>query len=405
MASKGNTKKAAEEFLRTGVAPEIVTDEKQEEGDLEEQLDELAAEQEGEEPAEDGEAVEEQEAPQEKPEKKGDKKPAKKDEKAAEEDSEEEESEEEADGNVADEDPNALPEEVAALPRVQALLKAEEEINVLKDALAEGYAIDAEKDFPAAIKQLRSERSDAHMLYQIIDQTLPVSSFLKNLEKGFDQKKIVEPIYLNMCDHLGKNGFLEAYVGMRGFKLVPKDQTGNGAAPGTLGQAVDGAAKGNPELQPLVEQIKQLQARLDGKTQGAAGQLTPDERKAEDSFEGEIKKLMAEKNLAEDLFGDFKSAIIQTINQYPGGAAAIKNRIAKGNFVDVRRFFTNHNNAQLERAQKYLKPVNAGSKKVVVKPGAGKGNATPKTGSKKPSVPMTQAQRRAKVLEVFNEKQ
>jgi hypothetical protein len=399
MASKGNTKKAAEEFLKTGVAPEIVTDEKQEEGDLEEQLDELAAEQEGEEeaPAEDAEEVEEAPKP--------DKKDKKTKEEAPAEDAEEEEEAEEADGNVADEDPNALPEEVAALPRVQALLKAEEEINVLKDALAEGYSIDAEKDFPAAIKQLRLERSDAHMLYQIIDQTLPVSSFLTNLEKGFDQKKIVEPIYLNMCDHLGKNGFLEAYVGMRGFKLVPKDQTGNGAAPGTLGQAVDGAAKGNPELQPLVEQIKQLQARLDGKTPGAAGQLTPDERKAEDGFEGEIKRLMAEKSIAEDLFGDFKSAIIQAINQYPGGAAAIKNRIAKGNFVDVRRFFTNHNNAQLERAQKYLKPVNAGSKKVVVKPGAGKGNATPKPNSKKPPVPMTQAQRRAKVLEAFNGKQ
>ncbi|MGH7485099.1 MAG: hypothetical protein ACREMY_05755, partial [bacterium] len=285
--------------------------------------------------------------------------------------------------------------------RVQALLKAEEDINVLKDALAEGYAIDAEKDFPAAINQLRLERSDAHMLYQIIDQTLPASSFLANLEKGFDQKKVVEPIYLNMCDHLGKNGFLEAYLGMRGFQLVPKGQAGTtGAAPGTLGQAVDGT-KGNPELQPLVEQIRQLQARLDGKT---PGQLTPDERKAEDGFEGEIKRLMGEKNLSGDLFADFKSAIIQAINQYPGGSAAIKNRIAKGNFVDVRRFFTGHNNAQLERAKKYMKPVGAGGKKVAAKPGAGS-NATPKPDGKKPAAPLTQAERRAKVMEAFNGKQ
>jgi hypothetical protein len=384
MASKGNTKNAAEEFLRTGSAPEVVTDETQETENLDEQLDELAAEQENaaeatEQPQEEQAEQQVDEAPQGKKEK-----PGKKEEKTADETAEEDEVKE-ADGNVADEDPNALPAEIAELPRVQALLETEEQINILKDALAEGYAIDT-ADFPKAVQQLRLERTDAHMLYQIIDQTLPVGTLLSNLERDFDQKKVVEPIYLNMADHLGKNGFLEAYLDMRGFKLVAKDQAGTGAAaPGTLGQAVNGAAKGNPELQPLVEQIKQLQARLDGKVPGQLGQLTPEEQKHETGFENEIKRLMKDKSVDEKFFPDYKTAIIQMVKQYPGGSRAIMDRIAKGNFVDVRRFFTNHNNAQLERAKAYMKPVTAGSKRIVVKkPSPGNGAASNlKPGAKK----------------------
>ena len=403
MASKGNTKNAAEEFLRTGSAPEVVTEETQETENLDEQLDELAAEQENAEEATEQtqeEQAEQQieEAPQGKKEK-----TAKKEEKTAEETAEENEVEE-ADGNVADEDPNALPAEIAELPRVQALLETEEQINILKDALAEGYAIDT-ADFGKAVQQLRLERSDAHMLYQIIDQTLPASSFLSNLEKGFDQKKVVEPIYLNIADHLGKNGFLEAYLDMRGFKLVAKDQAGTGAAaPGTLGQAVNGAAKGNPELQPLVEQIKQLQARLDGKVPGQPGQLTPEEQKHETGFEDEIKRLMKDKSVDEKFFPDYKTAIIQMVKQYPGGSKAIMDRIAKGNFVDVRRFFTNHNNAQLERAKAYMKPVTAGSKRIVVKkPSSGNGaTSNPKPGTKKVA---TKQDRISQALQGLTEKQ
>ena len=403
MASKGNTKNAAEEYLRTGSAPEIVTDEKPETENLDEQLDGLAAEQ-GDEELQEAEA-EKAPAPQDKKENKADKKAPKEEKPAPEEAPEEEGTEEDADGNVADVDPNALPAEVAELPRVQALLETEDQINILKDALTEGYAIDT-ADFPKAVQQLRLERSDAHMLYQIIDQTLPAASFLSNLEKGFDQKKVVEPIYLNIADHLGKNGFLEAYLGMRGFKLVAKDDTGaNGAAPGTLGQAANGAARGNPELQPLVEQIRQLQARLDGKVPGQQGQLTPEDQKHETSFENEIKRLMKERNLSEDFFGDYKTAIIQMVNSYPGGSKAIKDRIVKGNLVDVRRFFTNHNNAQLERAQKYLKPVNSGARKAVAgKPGSGNKAPSPKPGAKKPAV-ATKQDRVAQALQGFAGKQ
>src|ERR1700704_1558681 len=189
MASKGNTKNAAEEYLRTGSAPEIVTDEKPETENLDEQLDGLAAEQ-GDEELQEAEA-EKAPAPQDKKENKADKKAPKEEKPAPEEAPEEEGTEEDADGNVADVDPNALPAEVAELPRVQALLETEDQINILKDALTEGYAIDT-ADFPKAVQQLRLERSDAHMLYQIIDQTLPAASFLSNLEKGFDPKKVVE---------------------------------------------------------------------------------------------------------------------------------------------------------------------------------------------------------------------
>jgi hypothetical protein len=208
MASKGNTKKAAEEFLRTGSAPEITVEETQETENLDEQLDELAAEQEEtEDAAEETQEEQVEEQQEEAPQEKLDKKPVKKEEQAAEETPEEEESEEEADGNVADPDPDALPEEIAALPRVQALVQAEEQLNIIKDALVEGYAIDT-ADFGKAVNQLRLERADAHLLYQIIDQTVPASTFLSNLEKGFDQKKVVEPIFLSIADHLGRNGFL-----------------------------------------------------------------------------------------------------------------------------------------------------------------------------------------------------
>lgn len=383
MASKGNTKKAAEEFLKTGSAPEVVTEETQETESLDEQLDGLAAEQESAEEiteeAQEGQAEQQAEEPPKK-----EKKAAKQEDKPAEDAPEEGEAEEEADGNVADADPDALPEEIAALPRVQALQKAEEELNIIKDALVEGYAIDT-ADFGKAVNQLRLERADAHLLYKIIDQELPASTFLTNLEKGFDQKKVVEPIYLSFADHLGRNGFLEAYIDKRGFKLVPKDGT-PGAAPGTLGQAASGASRVNPELQPLMEQITKLQQQINGGG-SQPGQLTPEEQKHEAGFEGEIKRLMKEKNVDEKFFGDFKGAIIQMVNQYPGGAKAIKDRIAKGNFVDVRRFFANYSNAQFERAKAYMKPVTAGAKKVVVKkPGSGNAAPAAKPGAKKPAV-------------------
>lgn len=410
MASKGNTKKAAEEFLKTGAAPELNLDNDQDPENLDEQLDELAAEQEETEEATEEtqeEEVEQDETPEEKPGKKTEKKPAKKEEQATEDDSEEEESEEDADGNVADEDPDALPEEVAALPRVQALVQAEEQLNTIKDALVEGYGIDT-TDFGKAVNQLRLERSDAHMLYQIIDQTLPASSFLSNLEKGFDQKKVVEPIFLSIADHLGRNGFLEAYIDHRGFKLVPKDQAGNtGAQAGSLGTAVTNASKVSPEMQKVMDQLTNLQQQISG---GGAnrqpGQLSAQDQQHETTFENEVKRLMKEKNVDPKFFGDFKTAIVQMVNQYPGGSKAIKDRIAKGNFVDVRRFFTTHNNAQLERAKQYMKTASTGKKVVVKKPGTP--NAAPTTqkpGSKKAPAPLSKDQRKAKLLQALTGKQ
>src|SRR5262249_50443255 len=148
-------------------------------------------------------------------------------------------------------------------------------------------------DFGKAVNQLRLERADAHLLYQIIDQTVPASSFLSNLEKGFDRKKVVEPIFLSIADHLGGNGFLEAYLDHRGFKLVPKDQAANGAQAGTLGAAVTNASKVNPELQPLMDQITRLQQQINGGG-SQPGQLNAQEQQHETGFENEIKRLMKE---------------------------------------------------------------------------------------------------------------
>jgi hypothetical protein len=146
-----------------------------------------------------------------------------------------------------------------------------------------------------------------------------------------------------------------------------------------------------------MEQITRLQQQINGGG-SQPGQLSPQEQQHETAFENEIKRLMKEKNVDDKFFGDFKTAIIQMINQYPGGSKAVKDRITKGNFVDVRRFFTTHNNAQLERAKQYMKTASTG-KKVVKKPGSGNAPVPKQPVKQKAPAVLSRDARKAKLLE------
>lgn len=405
MASKGKTKDHATEYLETGNLPETPVGAESE--DLDEQLDSLAEEQAEQEADIEVEAESEAE---EEPKPAKDKKDAKKEDKPAKEESEEDEqaAEEDVDGNVADEDPNILPEEVEQLPRVQELLKSEEAVNILKDALTEGYAISTE-DMPKAIEQLRLERADAHMFYQIIDGILPASTFLVNLEnaygKGEGRAKVVEPIYLSMADHLARNGFLEAYLGRLGFTLAPATAPDGTPAKAANPANFQEALKASNQLDPnkaIMDEINKLRQQI---SQGPAP-VNADNQKYETAFENELKRLMAEKKVPEDFFADYKTGVVEMIKRYPGGSKAILDRIVKGNYSDVKRFFTNFNNNAIERAQKYNKSLTSTAKKVTTgKPGvktpANKGNSAVKPNAAKKVKVITKEDRLSKALSLM----
>lgn len=394
-SKKTKNAEAALEFLRTGEAPEVEVQE--EESNLDEQLDELAEEQaeatESEEEQE-GEAEEEAEEPEPQPE------PKKKTSKKSEPEVVDEEEEGDADGNEADVDPNELPEEVANLPRVQALVQAEEQLNVVKDALLDGYAnpylTGESPDFMKAIGHLQLERKDAAVLYGILDGNIPASEFLSQIEKNKAFESVTEKIFSSLVDHLAGNGFIEWYIGQKGYKVVKSDADPMAAA-ADLKSGLNAAAKVDPTIKPLLDKIESLEKRLGGGPANAgavdAEGLNVEERKYEDGFNGEIKRLLKEKNVPEEkFFQEYKKAIIAGVQSYPGGTKAIMDRIAKGNFVDVKRLFALHNNEMLSRAAAYKQGTTAPVKKIIKTPGNTGKTVTPAAKGTKKKAPMTAEQ-------------
>lgn len=424
-AVKAKNQQAALEYLRTGEAPE--PQETEDGQELDEQLEELAEEQEASEEVVEEEAAEEEQAekPEEKkPAKKDDKKPAKEGKKPtkkeeaaeAEEEVEEEAEEGDTDGNVADEDPNVLSEEVAALPRVQALLKEEEFSNMTKDVMMEGYAnpyLTGENPDPVkALAHLRLERQDAAALYAILDGTLPAAEFLKQIETSKNPKILAETerIFTNITEHLGTNGFLQWYLDQKGFTIAPKDP--KAAQPAAGAKVPNPFAKTepnvSPELKPLLDKIAALEGKLPGAGNGQVNErgLNAEEEKAEQGFEGEIKRLMKEKGVPEDkFFADYKTGIVKKIVEYVG-SAAVKQRIAKGVYIDVKRFFTEINNDMIARAEAYKKSTTTGVKKTVVTPKSST-NTGKKVVTKKAKAPVTpEAAKKARLdaaLKALNE--
>jgi hypothetical protein len=367
MAKENRSKKnrdAALQYLATGeaaAATEVIEDDG---ADIDQTIEEIAGEVEEtvEEPVAEDEAEQEAEpeVPAEKPKKGA--KPVKE----VVEEAEEAPAEEDVDGNVADVDPNALPEEYLENPRVQELVKAEEYVNILKDSLANGYAIDFEKDPMEALRMVNEQRKDAALLYGMLDGQTPASTLLAAVEKNPQFANMVEPIFTSLIEHLGAKGFADWYLDKKGFKIVPKDVVTPAAKP----KAVWGTTEEtDPKLKPLLDKITQLESKLGGGGAAGANGMTPEETQHEANFEGEIKRLMKDKGVPEDkFFGEYKSAIVQMIRTYPGGQKAIMDRIAKGNYVDVKRFFANHNNAMIARADAYKKGSTASVPKKTVTP-------------------------------------
>ena len=426
MASKGNTKTAAAEYLETGNAPEVDVEE-QGEG-LDETLNEFQEEQEA--ATEEVEEVEEEQVVEEEAEEAPAKDPktgkfTKKDAPV-----EEEQSEEEADGNVAEEDPKALPEEVAALPRVQELVQKEQQIEILSDLLAEGYGYDLTNP-EQAFQRLRAERSDAAMLYAMIDGTLPASTLLSQLEdgvkKGVFQQDMVDRVQGSLTDHFATNGSLDKYLGDRGLAVVPQAVVNELLAEAkkhnvdfkvpSIKEAIEQKIKSDPTA-ALRQEIEALKRQISGGANAkypATAQpksndpdypdLTPDQVKVQKSADSEIKKFMKEKGVSDDLYPEYQKAVMEMVKSAPGGSTAIIKRIASGNYVDIRRLATSYHNTMVERAQRYAKGVSGNAPKIVKKAGSSSNTGKTGTSTAKPGVKgkkvLTKEDRVNAVLQAF----
>lgn len=259
----------------------------------------------------------------------------------------------EKNGNVADPDPNALPEDVEALPRVQELIKSEQIANNFLDLLAEGYAIDTE-DPQKALEQLRLERSDAHLLYSIVDGRADAGAFLDMLA---DPQKyshdIAERVFTQLSNSMAKLGFLQSYIAASGYRLVPIAQT---SADGT----VDPAATPNP-LEQRVNQLastleQQQQAQRNADAQRDSERVAADKQVVFETFVKECNRLAEAKGVDKEFWPEYANQIAAGIKGNP----AILKRIREGKFVDVQRLFTLHHNGQIQRFQKWSTAASAG---------------------------------------------
>ncbi len=219
------------------------------------------------------------------------------------------------------------------------------------DLLAEGYAIDTDNP-EEALKQLRLERSDAHLLYDIVNGKADAANFLNMLAdpQKYDHR-IAEQVFTQLANGLSAQGFLQAYISASGYKLVPIGQAGEAAAAGDPPNPLEARIN---QLASTLEQHQQAQRNADAQKENE--RTSADKKAVYDSFIGECDRLAKAKGVDPEFWPEYANQISAQIKGNP----AILKRIKEGKFVDVQRLFTLHHNSQVQRFQKWSQTASAG---------------------------------------------
>jgi hypothetical protein len=250
-------------------------------------------------------------------------------------------------------DPNALPEEVAKLPQVQVLQREAEVAQKFKDLLVEGYEIATEtqdgkpRPVEEVLNDLRLERQDAHTLYDVVNGKKDAGAFIDMLldpKLGYG-KDTATRVFTQLVNQLARVGFVQEYIAASGLKLVTADASGTEVKP-------DGTPQTNndPRLARLEGELaRQREVERQRNEADEASKAGAEKAKVEQAFVGEVERLCKDKGLDQQWIADYMDGIAKKI---AGNPAVIK-RIAKANFVDVQKYFTEYHNSQIERVKKY----------------------------------------------------
>jgi hypothetical protein len=230
-----------------------------------------------------------------------------------------------------EEDPNALPEELKDHPRILALTKAEEHLQAFTDTLADSeYPIEFDAAKPEeAMKEVALRLNDAHVLYEIINGKTDPSALFDVLESEYP-RGVYEGVMQRIVNYVVEKGLVQA---------AGEEEDGE------AGDLKDPLEKKIAELSAEVKRLKKggaadPAAERDRNAREAATRDKAEKTRVFGEFTKKVEALAAKAGLDKELVPDYVNAISRMV----GGKRPILQRIAKGNFVDVEKSFTEYHN-------------------------------------------------------------
>jgi len=250
-----------------------------------------------------------------------------------------------ADPNAAVADPNADPN--AADPNAAAGQLTEEqrnadpifkELNEFKTAIGEvfdkhGLTAAAEANGRTPHEEADLQLADANILYQIMRGERTPSNLLDTMVNvGNWQKPQVDAVAADMMAWLKNKGYIN---------------DGQAAAPGAAKKAGDPGFK-----DPLEERIAKMEtANEKAAREGQERTQRVERDRVGKVFIDHVTKLATGKGIPKEDIDFYATQVGALVN----GNKAITDRVAKGNFVDIQRFFDTVHKRELDRITRFNK--------------------------------------------------
>lgn len=246
------------------------------------------------------------------------------------------------------------------------------ELSEYKDQVAQvfdkhGLTAAAEANGRTPHEEADLQLSDANILYKIMRGEGTPSSLLDTMvQVGNWQKPQIDAVAGDMMAWLQKQGYL-------------KD--GQAAAPGKKGPGKEG----DPGFKdPLDERLTKLESANEKATrEGQEATQRAERDRVGKVFTDHVEKLSTEAGIAKEDFPFYASQIAALVN----GNKAITDRVAKGNFVDIKKFFDTVHGRELQRLERFNKAQLAKQQQKARNPKNSAGGTPPHpAGSAKPKV-------------------
>lgn len=213
------------------------------------------------------------------------------------------------------------------------------ELNEFKTAIdtvfdKHGLVAAAESNGRTAHEEADLQLADANILYQIMRGERTPSNLLDTMvQVGNWQKPQVDAIAADMMAWLKKQGY------------VTDGAAGDGKKPA--------AKAGDPGFKdPLEERIKNIETANEKATREAQERTQKVERdRVGKVFIDHVEKLATDAKIPKEDFPFYASQVAALVN----GNKAITDRVAKGNFVDIKKFFDTVHSRELQRLDRYNK--------------------------------------------------
>lgn len=214
-------------------------------------------------------------------------------------------------------DPNASLEALKDDPRVIELLAQEEQFKAYQEAF---------QDLPYQVsnpEEAKQQLTDAGMLYDIVSGKRPASDLLKVMAANNHwTPEQTQAVYADLAQHISE----------------------------ATGKPVVAAAAGKPQFSdPIQQELADIKGKLTAREQAEANaEQQKEQTRVNTAFEGHIAELC--KDFPDDtkFYGTRVAAKI-------AGNSAIVAQIAKGNFAQVRKLFTEERNADVQRFERWSK--------------------------------------------------